>query len=79
REARVWVKIEYNDNGPGIEDHLKARIFDDFYSRRPGRKTGSGLGLGYVRRIVEAHRGKIKEEGKHGSGAKFVIEIPQLN
>jgi signal transduction histidine kinase/GAF domain-containing protein len=79
RQTQNWVRIEYTDNGPGVKGELKKRIFDDFFSQRTGRKNGTGLGLGYVRRIVKAHGGTIKERGKYGSGAKFVIELPQSN
>lgn len=78
RGPREWIRILYRDNGPGVPSHLKGQIFDDFYSRRPGRKTGAGLGLGFVRRVVVAHGGSVRERGTPGEGAEFVIEIPRF-
>lgn len=72
-----WVSIIYEDNGPGVPTDLKQRIFEDFFSRRLGQKTGTGLGLGFVRRVVEAHGGHIIERGEPGQGAQFVIALPQ--
>ncbi|MBI1766714.1 MAG: GAF domain-containing sensor histidine kinase [Acidobacteria bacterium] len=70
------VKIIYRDNGPGVPEDFKERIFEDFFSRHPGRAPGTGLGMGYVRRVVEAHGGKIKECGKPNEGAEFIITLP---
>jgi two-component system NtrC family sensor kinase len=72
-----WVRITYQDNGPGVPSDLKERIFEDFFSRRPGQKSGTGLGLGFVRRVVEAHGGYIIENGIPGQGAKFLIGFPR--
>lgn len=71
-----WVRIVYRDNGPGVPYEFKDKIFADFFSRRPHKKTSTGLGLGTVRRAIEAHCGIILEDGKPGEGARFVIEIP---
>ncbi len=70
------VRITYTDNGPGVPHEFKDRIFDDFFSRRPGRNPSTGLGLSYVRRVITAHGGTISENGTPGQGARFVIEIP---
>lgn len=75
--GRDWVRIIYRDNGPGVPDEFKKTIFDDFFSRRPNRKIGAGLGLGYVRRVVEAHGGWICESGRPDEGVKFIIGIPR--
>lgn len=72
------VSVTYRDNGPGVPDELVERIFEDFFSRRPGRKTGTGLGLGFVRRVVEAHGGKISYNKLMRPGAAFVITLPRL-
>jgi len=71
-----WIRIIYRDNGPGVPEEFKEKIFVDFFSRRPQKKTSAGLGLGTVRRAIEAHCGVIREDGKPGEGARFVIEIP---
>jgi len=77
RSKDNWVKLVYSDNGPGVPGDFKERIFENFFSYRPGRKTGTGLGLGFVRRVIEAHGGTVREEGRPGQGVKFVIEIPK--
>jgi hypothetical protein len=76
--SQELVRLVYRDNGPGIPPHFKERIFGNFFSSRPGRKQGTGLGLGFVRRVVGAHGGTIRECGHPGQGAKFVIEIPRF-
>lgn len=70
------VQIIYEDNGPGITEDSKKRLFDRFYSHRPGRKQGLGLGLNYVRRVIQAHKGSTLEEGIPGQGVKFLLELP---
>ncbi len=72
-----WVRITYEDNGPGVPEDLKKTIFEDFFSRRPNKKTGTGLGLGFVCRVIEAHGGVILENGKFGQGARFTMVFPK--
>ncbi|MGA2185906.1 MAG: ATP-binding protein [Bryobacteraceae bacterium] len=76
RQNENWIRITYSDNGPGVPPELKQRILDDFFTWHPGKKPGTGLGLTLVRRVVEAHRGEIRETGEYKSGATFVIEVP---
>ena len=73
-----WIRLRYRDNGPGIPDHIIHRIFEDFYSYhpRPEQKPGTGLGLGFARRAIKAHGGKIKAESS-SNGAEFDITIPK--
>jgi len=63
------------DNGPGIPDEIRGRIFDPFVIN--GKKGGSGLGLAIANNIVTAHRGKITFETQAGQGTEFLIRIPQ--
>lgn len=67
------VRIEVQDEGPGIRDTARSRLFDPFYTTR---SRGMGLGLSIVKGIVEAHDGAITEVGRPGEGAHFVILIP---
>ncbi|MBA3241711.1 MAG: hypothetical protein H0T60_10845, partial [Acidobacteria bacterium] len=71
------VTIVYRDNGPGVPEQFSTQIFEDFFSRRPGRKTSLGLGLGFVRRVIEAHGGKIYYNSLIRPGAAFVITLPR--
>ncbi len=65
--------LDVIDTGMGIPPEDQSRVFDAFYSTRPG---GSGLGLPTVRRIVEAHGGTIGLESEPGKGSKFTIRLP---
>ncbi|MCX7874757.1 MAG: ATP-binding protein [Melioribacteraceae bacterium] len=68
------VKIIFKDNGLGIPDSVKDKIFDPFVSY--GKKEGTGLGLSITKKIVEAHNGKIEFESTLGIGTTFVITLP---
>ncbi len=68
--------IKYMDNGPGVPVEFKEKIFEDFFTNRPGRKPSTGLGMGFVRRVVEEHGGNIKECGTPKKGAEFVVTLP---
>jgi len=68
-----FIKIVYEDNGSGIPDEEKERIFEAFFTHKPG---SSGLGLAIVRRIIEQHGGKIFEDGEYHHGARFNIILP---
>jgi signal transduction histidine kinase len=74
------VIISFKDNGPGIEKIYQERIFERFY-RVPGRGDthdvkGSGLGLHYVRQMVEKHGGRISLKSEPGKGSDFIITLP---
>lgn len=70
RDGRV--ELDLIDNGCGMDDSTRARIFDIFFSTKPG---GSGLGLPTVRRIVEAHGGRIAVDSARGRGTRFTISL----
>jgi signal transduction histidine kinase len=67
------VCVDVIDTGCGIDAAQQRRIFDAFYSTKPG---GSGLGLPTVRRIVEAHGGTIECQSEKGRGSRFTICLP---
>jgi two-component system sensor histidine kinase HydH len=69
--AEVWVEIE--DSGPGIAPELKEQIFNPFVSTK---KTGVGLGLAIVTKIVDAHGGTVRVESLPGQGACFRVTLP---
>lgn len=69
------VALHLIDTGGGMDEKTRARIFEAFYSTKPG---GSGLGLPTTRKIVEAHGGRILVESKKGKGTQFTIELPVL-
>jgi two-component system sensor histidine kinase ChvG len=83
RRIAGGVEILVEDCGPGIPEASMTKIFDRFYSERPeGEAFGghSGLGLSIVKRIVEAHGGKISAENRQDldgiSGARFRVFLP---
>ena len=70
---RRYVRIAISDNGPGVPDELKPKIFQPFFS---SRVKGMGLGLSIVKGIVDAHHGTIRERGEFGKGAQFLLFLP---
>jgi two-component system, NtrC family, sensor histidine kinase PilS len=67
------VRLQIRDNGPGIPEEVRERLFQPFVS---GRSGGSGLGLAIVQRAVEAHRGLVLVDSSAGSGTTFTIFLP---
>ncbi len=67
------IRIEVADNGPGISDEDKTRLFEPNFSTK---RAGMGLGLTIVSSIILDHNGRIRAQDNHPNGAKFVIELP---
>jgi signal transduction histidine kinase len=68
------IEIRVTDNGTGIPQHIKEKIFQPFFTTKPtGQGTGLGLSLAYD--IVKAHGGELKVESEEGKGSSFIIEI----
>ncbi len=73
------VEFEVSDQGPGIPEADRQRIFGDFQrtdAKPTGGESSTGLGLAIVRRLVEAHTGKIKVVSALGIGSRFLVELP---
>ena len=70
--VRYWV----SDNGLGIPESGKDRLFQVFQRFHPKHAEGDGMGLAIVHRIVERHGGKIWAEGEEGEGTKFCFTLP---
>lgn len=64
-----WARVILEDDGPGISDEDKARIFDRYY-RANGKKNGKGLGLAIVKALVERYEGRISVEDRIMDGVK---------
>ena len=71
-----WVTISIADNGPGIAERVRDRIFDPYVSTKDG---GLGLGLAICRRIVETHGGQIVAGNAAGGGAVFTVRLPKFS
>jgi len=74
------VQVTIHDNGPGIDETVRARIFDPFVTTKatgePGKRRGMGLGLAIVKRIVDGHGGSIDVVSQPGRGTTFFVQIP---
>ena len=76
--ANSQLLIAIKDNGSGIPDVIKDKIFQPFFTTKPtGQGTGLGLSLAYD--IVKAHGGELKVETKEGEGSEFVIQLPAVS
>ena len=81
------IRVEYHlsvdthifsvvDDGPGIPRDQQALIFQPFYRNEDQQHRGKGLGLYFVRRIVEQHGGQVWVESVTGAGSRFSFSIP---
>ncbi|MDT4954328.1 MAG: two-component system, NtrC family, sensor kinase [Acidobacteriota bacterium] len=74
-ELSSQVFIEFSDNGCGMSEELRARIFDPFYTTKESGH-GTGLGLVVVRQVIREHHGEIEVESEPERGACFRITLP---
>lgn len=70
REGQVIVRVE--DDGPGVQETERERVFDPFFTRREG---GIGLGLAVVQQVVRAHEGDIEVTRSRWGGACFTVRL----
>jgi signal transduction histidine kinase len=71
--AGPTIQITISDNGPGIPPEVVDRIFSPFFTTKP---QGSGLGLAIIRKIVDAHDGRIDVSERPGGGTVFRVTLP---
>jgi PAS domain S-box-containing protein len=76
-----YYRVAVEDNGPGIPDHMKGKIFNRLL-RGDSRAKGMGLGLYIVKSLVESYNGRVWVEdriaGDHAKGARFVVMLPAI-
>jgi two-component system phosphate regulon sensor histidine kinase PhoR len=73
------ISIEINDNGIGMNSNVKDKIFEKFYRETKGNVhniKGHGLGLSYVKKIIDLHNGTIYVDSEIGIGSTFTINLP---
>lgn len=76
---RDWLNLIFSDSGIGIDSKALPFIFDKFFRVHTGNRhdvKGFGLGLYYVKQMINAHEGKIHVESELGKGTKFHIKLP---
>ena len=78
RKQRNNVRIEIIDNGPGMSNAIKNKIFQPFFTTKPTGE-GTGLGLSMSFDIIKLHHGKISVDTKEGKGTTFIIILPIIN
>jgi signal transduction histidine kinase len=74
-----WVRIDVQDNGPGIPEEEQAKVFEKFYrcaSTRESGERGNGLGLAFAREIARLHGGEIDLQSTVGEGSVFTLRLP---
>lgn len=80
--VKDMILIKIKDNGLGMSKVAQKRVFEKFYREHTGdlhNVKGHGLGLAYVKRIVEDHNGQVYVESEKGKGSTFIIKIPLIN
>jgi signal transduction histidine kinase len=65
--------IRVSDNGPGIPESVRDKIFQPFFSTK---EEGTGLGLSIATRIIEDHGGRLELKSRENEGATFIITLP---
>jgi two-component system NtrC family sensor kinase len=72
----VGAEIRVSDNGTGVADSVKERIFQPFFTTKPtGEGTGLGLSLSYDI-VTKGHGGSLRVESHEGEGTSFIILLP---
>ena len=67
------LKIQYIDEGQGIDEEINAKIWEPFFTTK---EKGTGLGLGIVKNIIQAHNGVVHIENRFIRGVTVTVELP---
>ncbi|HVH43939.1 MAG TPA: HAMP domain-containing sensor histidine kinase [Labilithrix sp.] len=76
-ECAEFVRVEVEDTGPGLQPEVENRVFDAYARARNSTQPGIGLGLATVKRLAEAHHGKVGVSSILGQGCTFWLELPK--
>lgn len=88
KKGKIWINVTQDkkfknqinitciDNGIGINETIRSRIFNPFYTTKPPDK-GQGLGLYIIKNILLKYGGTIRLDAKYKEGAKFIVQIPK--
>jgi signal transduction histidine kinase/ligand-binding sensor domain-containing protein/DNA-binding response OmpR family regulator len=68
------LQLKVSDNGPGMDEYVKTRVFDQFFQNKSS--LGSGIGLYLAKSLVEIHQGSINVESSIGIGSTFTVTLP---
>lgn len=79
--VKNFIVLKIADKGSGMSKSVQKRIFEKFYREHTGNVhnvKGHGLGLAYVKQIIDDHQGEIYVESEKGSGSTFIIKLPLI-
>ena len=76
-KSNGFIQINITDTGSGMPEHIKAKIFDPFYTTKEVGE-GTGLGLSISHGIIEKHNGMIKVHSEVGKGSEIIINLPLI-
>jgi PAS domain S-box-containing protein len=77
KDDGVWVRVEIEDNGPGMDTKTRRRIFEPFFTTKPvGKGTGLGLSVSYFI-VTEDHGGEMEVNTVANGGTRFIIRLPK--
>lgn len=80
--VKDFLIIKIQDKGAGMNKAVQKRVFEKFYREHTGdihNVKGHGLGLSYVKTIIEDHNGQVFVESEKGKGSTFIIKLPLIN
>ena len=72
-QSGVEVRISVTDNGPGVPEELRPRLFESFFTTKP---KGVGLGLSICKNIAAAHGGTLRYQQPSAGGSRFILSLP---